>query len=65
MRTRTLAVYQRVAALRGAQGRTEDSEAGVVRPYSVSALIREQLKGALPGLKAELTKAGLKVPTGD
>lgn len=62
LRPHTLAVYQRVAGLRGAQGRTEQSEAGFERPYSVSALIREKLEAALPTLEAELRKAGIKVP---
>jgi hypothetical protein len=61
LRPYTLTIYQRVAALRSAQGTTEESEAGVIRPYSVSALIREALEAQLPGLVAELTKAGIKV----
>lgn len=65
LRPHTLAVYQRVAGLRGAQGRTEQSEAGYERPYSVSALIREKLEAALPALETELKKAGIKLPVDD
>jgi hypothetical protein len=61
LRPYTLEVYQRVAALRGAQGQTDQSEAGVERPYSVSALIREALEAQLPELEAELKKVGIKV----
>lgn len=62
VRQHTLSVYQRVAALRGAQGRTEKSEAGSERPYSVSALIREALEARLPELEAELRRAGIVIP---
>lgn len=62
LRQRSLVVFQRVAALRSSQGQTELSEAGVPRPYSVSALIREILEAQLHPLEMELAKAGLAVP---
>lgn len=62
LRPHTLEVIQRVSALRGAQGRTELSEAGIRRPYSVSALIREKLEAALPDMHAELQRAGIIIP---
>lgn len=62
LKPHTLAVYQRVAALRGATGRTEQTEAGIERPYSVSALIREKLEAAMVELEAELTASGIEIP---
>lgn len=62
LRQRSLLVFQRVAAVRGSQGQTELSEAGVPRPYSVSALIREILEAQLPAMERELAKAGIEVP---
>ena len=65
VRPRTLAIYQRVSALRSAQGRIELSEAGAGRPYSVSALIREALEAHIPEMEAELRKAGIELPEGE
>lgn len=62
LRQRSLLVFQRVAAIRGSQGQTELSEAGVPRPYSVSALIREILEAQLGPMERELAKAGIVVP---
>lgn len=61
IRPYTLEVYQRVAGLRGAQGASEDSDAGIRRPYSVSALIREVLEAKLPDLEAELKRGGINL----
>lgn len=62
LRSRTLTIIQRVSAMRGSMGQTEASEAGVERPYSVSALLREIIEAQLPALEAELKKAGIVVP---
>lgn len=62
LRPHTLAVYQRVVGLRAATGRTELTDAGFERPYSVSALMREHLEAGLPELEAELKKAGIPIP---
>ena len=62
VRQRTLHVLQRAAALRSSQGQTEQSEAGVERPYSVSALVREIIEAQLVSLERELKKAGIVIP---
>ena len=65
LRSRTLTIIQRVAAMRSSQGQTEASEAGIERPYSVSALLREIVEAQLPSLEKELKKAGIVVPMED
>lgn len=62
LRSRTLTIIQRVAAMRGSMGQTEASEAGIERPYSVSALLREIVEAQLPAMEKELKKAGIVVP---
>lgn len=52
-------LFQRVAALRAARGEFSRSEGGVVRPYSVSALIRDLLETHLTELSDELRAVGI------
>jgi hypothetical protein len=59
-----LELFRRVAALRAARGVANESTRGVLRPYSVSALIRDLLEKQLPKLQEELKRAGIAPPTG-
>lgn len=58
-----LELFRRVAALRAARGAANESSQGVLRPYSVSALIRDLLEKQLPKLQEELRKAGIVPPS--
>jgi hypothetical protein len=53
--------YKRMAGLRAIKGQQAPSDAGVLRPYSVSALIREALIAHIPGYHQELLANGIDV----
>jgi hypothetical protein len=53
--------YKRMAGLRAIKGQQAPSDAGVLRPYSVSALIREALIAHIPGYHRELLANGIDV----